>query len=307
MPVSRQRTPSAGEVSAEAKIRLESPFVLALSPLRRGLHDLAGRLVLALRPALTAQFEAGIGARSAVEKLALAALVERYRASDQLDRLVALHVDFWSGPAALNYHALTRGRFERVFRARHHGIIAPLQDAAAAIGACGLVEIGCGSGQLLDYLAAQLPQMERLVGLDLSADQVALNRRRASDSRIEYHCADATDWIGQHAQPGWIWLCYGGVLEFFTEQSVAAIFEHCGRHAPALFALVEPLADDFDPDTETSSRRFGRELTLSHPYPCLLADAGFAKVWRSECRAMGYRWLMLIAQCQESENRLRHT
>ena len=307
MAAPAQRTPSTGEISAEALIRLESPFVLALSPLRRRLHDLVGRLVLALQPALTTQFEAGIGASSAVERMALAALVERYRARDQLDRLAALHLDFWSGPAALSYHALTHSRFERVFRARHHAIIAPLQDAAAVIGAHGLVEIGCGSGQLLDYLVAQLPQLERLVGLDLNADQVALNRRRANDSRIEYHCAEATAWIAEHAQPGWIWVCNGGVLEFFTEESVVAMLRHCGRHAPAVFALVEPLADDFDPDTQLTSRRFGRELTLSHPYPRLLGDAGFAEVWRSECRAMGYRWLMLVAQCQEPEKRLGHT
>ncbi len=252
--------------------------------------------MLALRPALTARFEAGIGARGAIERLALAALVERYRASDQLDRLAALNIDFWSGPAALSYHALTHSRFEQTFLTRHHVIIAPLQNVAAEMRARGLVEIGCGSGQLLDYLATQFPALDRLVGLDLNADQIALNRRRASDARIEYHCADATDWIAEHAQPGWIWLCYGGVLEFFTEASVAAMLEDCGRHAPAVFALVEPLADDFDPDVEPVARRFGRELTLSHPYPRLLRDAGFTELWRNECRAIGWRWLMLVAR-----------
>ena len=296
MPALLQPPPPKGEGATETRIRLESPFVLALSPQRRRLHDLGGRLVLMLRPTLAARFEAGIGARGALERLALAALVERYRASHQLDRLAALHVDFWSGPAALSYHALTHARFEQVFLARHHAIVAPLRRAAATMGARGLVEIGCGSGQLLDYLAPQLPQLERLIGLDLSADQVALNRRRTSDSRIEYHCADATEWIAEHAQPGWIWLCCGGVLEFFTEAQVAAMFAHCGRHVPTLFALVEPLADDFDPDAEPTSRRFGRELTLSHPYPKLLVDAGFTERWRNECRAMGYRWLLLIAQ-----------
>ena len=296
MPAPRQQPRSAIETASEARVRLESPFALALSPLRRRLRDLGGRLVLALRPALATRFEAGIGARNALERLALAALVERYRASDQLERLAALHVDFWSGPAALSYHALTHGRFEQVFLARHHTIIAPLRSAAATMEARGLVEIGCGSGQLLDYLATQLPQLERLIGLDLSTDQVALNRRRTNDSRIEYYRADATDWIAENAQPGWIWLCSGGVLEFFTEAQVAAMLARCGDHAPALFALVEPLADDFDPDVEPTSRRFGRELTLSHPYPQLLRDAGFTELWRSECRAMGYRWLMLVAR-----------
>lgn len=284
-----------GDAVTQDDAGVESPFVLSLSPLRRRLETIFGGFLLALRPDWLARFRSGRGARTRLERVALRALVERYRRSGQLDGLAALHRDFWAGPAALRYHEQTRDRFDRVFLERHHAILAPLRRTAAAVDARSLCEIGCGSGQVLDHLATQLPRLTCLTGIDLNAEQVARNRRRPADPRIAYQCADATDWAAANPAPGRIWFCCGGVLEFFTAVRLAELFDHCGRNAPAVFALVEPLADDFDPDGDEPSRRFGRELTLSHPYPRMLASAGFTEVWRSESRAMGYRWLMLVA------------
>lgn len=47
-------------------------------------------------------------------------------------------------------------------------------------------------------------------------------------------------------------MTYGGVLEYFTQDEVAALFAHVGaRMAPSMIVLTEPLADDFEEASET--------------------------------------------------------
>ncbi len=291
--------PPARQPASGAERLPRSSLQLPLDPLRRRASIAWGRMVLLFRPQLTEQFEAGRRPTDQHERSALHALTASYRGNDRLDRLAAQHVEFWSGPSALPFHANAAHRFERVFRKRHYAIVAQLEKVIAASGVVKLCEIGCGSGQVLTHLARCLPTLTRLVGLDLSAEQIAINRARNRDSRVEYQHGDAATWIASHADGGWAWFCYGGVLEFFTQQSLVDLLELCAARPPVVFALVEPLADDFDVDREATSLRFNIELTLSHAYPRLLAAAGFQTVWRSECRAMGFRWLMLIAQRQD--------
>ncbi|MEO8459066.1 MAG: class I SAM-dependent methyltransferase [Dokdonella sp.] len=231
------------------------------------------------------------------ERTALAALIVRHRRTGQLDRLANLHRSFWSGRSATRFHEHTNHRFDTVFRKRHYPIVAQLQALIGESGIDTLCEIGGGSGQVLEHLAECMPNLRRLIGIDLSADQVAGNRVRNRDPRCEFICADALNWAAANASGGWAWFCYGGVLEFLPQRRLADSLRACAAKPPALFALVEPLADDFDCDCEIVSRHFGLELTSSHPYSKMLIDAGFSEVWRMETRSLGYRWLLSIARC----------
>lgn len=296
MVVPNRHRPRIDDLSRHVDGRIEFPLVLPRHPLRRHLTIALGQIVLALHKGLVGQLEGGQEPRKLSERAALAALVDRHRRAGQLDRLANLHRSFWSGRSATRFHERTSHRFDTVFRKRHYPIVPQLQAVILDSGIDTLCEIGCGSGQVLEHLAEIMPKLTRLIGIDLSAEQVASNRARTRDPRCEFVCADALDWAAANAAGNRAWFCYGGVLEFLPQRRLAELLRACAANPPALFALVEPLADDFDCDHEPASRHFGFELTSSHSYPKMLIDAGFSEVWRTETRALGYRWLLLIAR-----------
>lgn len=46
-----------------------------------------------------------------------------------------------------------------------------------------LVEIGTGNGDVLNYLSSEFPEINRFVGIDLSADQIELNNKRFTNNK----------------------------------------------------------------------------------------------------------------------------
>lgn len=57
---------------------------------------------------------------------------------------------------------------------------------AADASRCGvLLDVACGSGRLLELCTAKLPAETRLIGIDMSADELALARARFPTGRVE--------------------------------------------------------------------------------------------------------------------------
>lgn len=64
--------------------------------------------------------------------------------------------------------------------------------ARNGISPTSVCEVGCGAGEILRQLHAQLPSHVAFTGYDLAPDAIALCRQRAAD-RLEFHLADATE------------------------------------------------------------------------------------------------------------------
>ncbi len=261
-----------------------------------------GAALLALMPQRAAALKSGRlpDAPDFIDDMLIAALVRDHERRGRLDELTALHDWFWTkGQVAVQFHEFAETRFERWFLGHHVAIVAALRMALASDDARhgALCEIGCGSGRVLQYLGHEFPEVPRMVGLDLCADQVALNRRRYAGERLEFEAGDGLAWIAQRASPGWIYFVCGGVLEFFARDKVLALYRLlASRLAPALVAMVEPLADDHDLGSEPQSKVYGAENTFSHNHVELLRIAGFDLLSRAEQRVDGQRWLLLVAR-----------
>ncbi len=233
-----------------------------------------------------------------LEDVLLAGLVRSHLQRGTLGELTALSDWFWSNSPAVQFHEFAERRFERFFLEHHVEIVAPIQAAIAARpGAFSTVcEIGCGSGRVLQYLAGALPDVPRFVGLDLSQEQVARNRARYAGQRTEFEAGDGLAWIEQHGSAGWVYMTYGGVLEFFSRQKVVALCSAiASKLAPSLLAIVEPLSDEQTLGTDSDSAPFGAENTFSHDYVSIVQAAGLQIVYRSEQRFDNQRWLLLVA------------
>lgn len=260
-----------------------------------------GRLLLPMFSRRVAGLCSGTqpGPLSYLDRLLIASLVSRHKAEGTLDQLSALSERYWAGDGATEYHARVESRFRSVFLPHHAVIVPRIERAVAATGRkfSTLCEIGSGSGQVVNYVSEQLRCVERFVGIDLSPAQIARNRARFDRAQLSFESGDAVAWITAHAQPGWIYLTSGGVLEYFARAKLLGLLSMLANEFhPSLLAIVEPLAPGHDLASQADSFVFGCENTFSHNYPYLCDTAGLEVLDQEEIAVDGQRWLLLIAR-----------
>ena len=274
------------------------PLALPQRGWRRWAKFSLGAIMLRLHSDLVTRFEAGLPPRNRLEQLALAVLAIRYREAGCFNRLARQHHEFWlRGPCDFVYDA-TGPRLEKQLFNGPHRIALDRLEAELEQGSFHTVcEIGCGNGAVLAYLADRLPAVDRFIGLDLNAAQIARNQvQHAADTRLEFSACDAIDWITHHAGPNMAFYTYGGVFEYFTQSQLEGMLLTLAMHTPTCIALVEPVSFDHDFEADSTSQPHGRELSYSHAYPALLAKAGFQGIWQAESADAKSRWMMLLAR-----------
>ncbi len=211
---------------------------------------------------------------------------------------------YW-GEYATRFHDDWDDRFERLFLGRDLGMVDHLGEWISERAASGepvrrLCEIGCGGGRLLAFLAERFPELEELIGIDIGEARIELNRSTYPDRRLQFHAADAVEWIPGHAKPHSVFVTNGGVLEYFLEEELARLFGWIASHChPAAVLLIETIGTDHDLGSEPGSLVYGREMAFSHNYPHLLRQAGFSIRHLSECAGFeqdgGGRWIRILA------------
>lgn len=282
------------------------PYVMSVAstaknPARMARMARLGRWALRFFPAKVESYLRGDlpDVLTRLDKLLLAGLISKYRDAGTIEELAILFDAFWQADSATDYHHRVENRFKSIFLPHHASrLTAGITDATGAAGHryLTLCEIGCGSGQVLDWLQRELPGLQRAIGLDFSAAQTAANRQRWSGGEVRFESGDAAEWIPANATPGWIYVTYGGVFEYFTQRKLTEFLKRLSQyHAPCMLALVEPLADDHDLEAELRSRPCGHETTFSHNYPRLLADCGWVVTSRWDQQVDRQRWLTLVA------------
>ena len=232
------------------------------------------------------------------DKLLIAAMVSDYKDRGRLNEINWLNQLYWASDSATRFHGAVQERFRSVFLAKHTPLVNELERilATSTIRYHTLMEIGCGSGQVVDYLAGRLGTVERFIGIDLSAAQVARNRARFVQPKLRFEAGDASEWIAAHAEPGSIFLTNDGVFEYFTPEALNSLLVTlASRLQPSLLAIVEPLASHHDLSVDGGSIVYGAENTYSHDYPRMCERAGLQILFRSEVMAAQHRYLMLIA------------
>jgi SAM-dependent methyltransferase len=276
------------------------PISLPYSGWKRHVILGTGRALVSVFPETASRLKAGHlpPAPSRWQRLMLAGLVDSHLRGGRLDELTALHDWVWTGDLAVDFHARAEARFTEVFLAHHAAIVPALQAAIADTDGrySTICEIGCGSGLVLDHLHRTLGGGREYIGLDMSLRQVELNRERFAIEGLRFEAGEGLTWVLRHGQRNSIFLTYGGVLEYFPRRRLQSLLSWvAGALSPSLVAIVEPLADGHDVDSDPDSRPFGAENTFSHAYPLAFAQAGLEVRWRQEVRVGEQRWLMMVA------------
>lgn len=278
--------------------RYAFPLSTPSAPLERWLRTTLGRTVLALRGGLRAELLAGAQPRTGLERTALLALVAELERRGDTEAIARLQRAYWAASEVVHYHDLVDERFTGTFLVHHVDVVNALLAAAKTANVSTLIEIGCGSGRVLEHIATLAPELQELIGMDLSPAQVERNNARSTDQRVRYLAGDAVEHIHAMAAPGQAFFSYGGVLEYIPQARLAAMLRHIQQRSPAVFGLVEPLVEGFDPKRAGPSQHYGAERSLSHPYHALLTAAGFTVVHERDSDLNGMRMYELVAVAQ---------
>jgi len=273
-------------------------------PLPKRLKLRGGKLLARLFPRRAAKidrnpFDQALGR---LDRLIRNGLYARAFETGDFRRLRHFLSHYWTTEAR-RFHQGWSHRFEEMFLKHDVEVIAHLEelmdgDAKGVRFSC-LYEIGCGGGQVLDYLRQRLKKIPSFVGIDIGEDQIASNEETYDDPSISFRAADAVKWLPQNASQNCIMLTNGGVLEYFLKEEVELIFSHVATLAPAAIALIETIGSNHDLENQPSSYVYARELAFSHNYPELLRNAGFEILHQSERAGNvsdgGGRWVRILA------------
>jgi len=232
-----------------------------------------------------------------VDRFILAALGQRALLGNRYEELQRIHHKFWKTGIGAALMAQQDWRLEHLFLAHHQGFVAPFASAIERAGCRQLLEIGCGTGDILQYLLQQLPSLDQACGIDLNAQLIAHCQSRWQDPRLSFVCGDGIATLKALGSPPMALLSYGGVLEYFLEDDLLGLFTWLAHQArPCVVGCVEPVDDRLQSGAGAPSRPYGAELSFSHDYEHLLRKAGFTIRFVEDAVAGTQRFVMVVAE-----------
>jgi predicted TPR repeat methyltransferase len=227
-------------------------------------------------------------------------LYSRLRRAQSRSDVIAIEkalAAFWKGNSGDRFHDhYAEPRFN-LFIEHHSKVIDALAGLVERSGArfTRLVEIGCGDGAVLAWCAERLPCISEAIGLDINTAVIErISVAHPPGGRLSFANAEARDWLMAHPQAGTVMLANGGVLEYFSQDSLDAILQTLALFPPAAIVLVEPVSPDHDLQNHNGSFIFGRERSFSHNHRHRLQEAGFDVMFGEEMQISGTRWMLMI-------------
>ncbi|MEM9944229.1 MAG: methyltransferase domain-containing protein [Planctomycetota bacterium] len=204
-----------------------------------------------------------------------------------------LHRRFWEGEGGSVFDTNCRHRFYDLFLRKQQQDLNEVRKYWDRIRPNRIVEFGCNSGLVLNYLTQVLPGVKSSTGVEINSEQVVRNQGSPDfDSRVEFVCSDATQWLYANAKSNCMFVSNGGVLEYFSAEKLTKMFQFIRQKlSPSMFLCIEPVAQDHDFEKSENSIRFGEELSFSHNYHHLFKSCGFHVVYQ---RAFHFdRWKLM--------------
>ena len=267
--------------------------------LKQSVKEFAGQAVATFAPQKAKQlFESPLSQPSGLyDKLIMAYLKRRAMLEKQEDFFERLHIDFWQGNGGAVFSNNCDHRFEDLFLAKQKEDFDRLRSIWESQQPQHIVEFGCNSGLLLQYMTTELSGVKTSTGIEINAEQVCKNQESSKfDSRIQFSNADGGEWLFENGKANSLFVSNGGVLEYFRRERLNEMLTHISSNlGPAIFFAVEPVADDHDWSKTTESIPFGEELSFSHNYTDLFESNGFQVVHQRSVEFDLWRMMATIA------------
>lgn len=269
--------------------------------LKQSVKEWVGKGFVSISPSRTRHlFESPLSQPEGFRDKAIMAFLKRQAIDkNQEDFFERLHLDFWKGDGGANFSSNCDHRFHDLFLAKQQADVDVLRGIWEEKQLSQIVEFGCNSGLLLNYLTAELAGVVESIGIEVNDEQVRLNQQSDSfDSRIRFECVEGGEWLLENGQAKTLYVSNGGVLEYFRRERLDQMVGYIARElGPSVFFAVEPVAEDHDWSTSKDSIPFGNELSFSHNYTDLFESNGFEIRHQRSIEFESWQMFVTIAVC----------
>lgn len=271
--------------------------------LKQSIKELAGCAISKVLPSRTNELFDSPSSQPAgfQDKLIMDYLKRRAMQENHAEFFERLHLDFWKGDGGTVFSKNCDHRFEDLFLSKQKSDFDQLRTLWGKQRPKHIVEFGCNSGRLLQYMTTELPGVETSIGIEINAEQFHENQTSSRfDSRVSFVNEDAGKWLLDNGSANTLFVTNGGVLEYFRRERLNEMLSHISSQlAPAIFFAVEPVANDHDWDKTSESIPFGEELSFSHNYTDLFESNGFQIVNQ---RAVEFDLWKMVATIAKTKN-----
>lgn len=211
------------------------------------------------------------------DRLMRSAILKKLENKQDYDTIAELHQNYWANKGD-DFFSKTEAAFHNDFLPNCSFIFDELEKelSNSAHEFDTIVEIGTGSGSVLNYLSSKFPNINHFVGIDLSAVQIDINTKNYNqNTKLEFVASDGFDWVKKHGKENTIFVTSRGVLEYFTEDRLQAFLKEIHLLGNTIFVAIEPKGVDHNYETNPNTQTYGPERSFSHNYPKLFKNAGF--------------------------------
>lgn len=231
------------------------------------------------------------------DKLIMARLKRRALRQKDADFFERLHTDFWQGDGGALFSKNCDHRFNDLFLSKQKLDFEKLREVWGLNQPKHIVEFGCNSGLLLQYMTTTLDGVQSSSGIEINRKQYQQNVESSEfDSRINFFNAEGGQWLFENGVGNSLFVSNGGVLEYFRRERLDEMLTHISDNLePAIFFAVEPVAEDHDWSVSTESIPFGEELSFSHNYIDLFESNGFKIVHQRAVEFESWKMMATIA------------
>ncbi|AYN66672.1 class I SAM-dependent methyltransferase [Euzebyella marina] len=222
-----------------------------------------------------------------IDLLIRAHLLKEAEKKEDFETLARYQKDFWISQGKAFFET-TQHRFEDTFIKDCAFIFEHLETELNqhANQDFHLIEIGTGNGRVLEYLSEKFPQIKNLTGIDLSKEQIEINKKKFStNKKLNFISTDGFNWVMNNAKDCMIFVTSLGVLEYFTQNQLEHVFERISEFRLSFLVISEPKGINHDFNTNQNSEIYGPEHSFSHNYPTLLKKANL-KIWHESYKKL---------------------
>ncbi|WP_047245793.1 class I SAM-dependent methyltransferase [Maribacter thermophilus] len=222
------------------------------------------------------------------EKLMRRAILRKAKKKGDVKSLEKFHRNYWINHGH-DFFSSTENRMKNDYLPKYKATFDILEKELLKDPKkyTAIVEIGTGDGSILNFLSEKFPQINRMVGIDLSEIQIAKNKiKYIENTRLEFVAADGFEWVEENGLTNMVFVTFRGVLEYFTEQRLQDFFHKLNSIGKTTFFAVEPNGLDHDFSINPNSQIYGNECAFSHNYVKLFQNAGFS-IWHQSQKIEG--------------------
>lgn len=205
--------------------------------------------------------------------------------------LESIHKNYWSNT---DFYFPNFRRTDTIYINLYKNIVEETEKILIDRNIESICEFGTGDGSWLNYLHQEWPFIKKLIGIDISENQI--NKNKADYQGLEFYASDLVAWAKKNPTPNTLYHTNSGVLEYLSEGSVSQLFQSLKEKARnSVILLIEPIHGDFDLEKDEHSKIIGFEHSYTHNYPKLLQNAGIELLKSGEIEAQSPRMFYFLA------------